>query len=41
MSPGVLHHLKKGSFSVRLTPTEWHAVALDECHEMRINKDAN
>ena len=36
----VLHHLRKGSFSVRLSPTEWHGIALDECHEMRINKDA-
>ena len=36
----ILHHLKKGSFSVRLSATEWHAVALDECHEMKINKDA-
>ena len=36
----VVHHLRKGSFSVRLSPTEWHGVALDECHEMRINKDA-
>ena len=36
----VLHHLRKGGFSVRLTSSEWHGVALDECHEMRINKDA-
>lgn len=36
----VLHHLRKGSFSVRLSPSEWHGVALDECHEMCINKDA-
>jgi hypothetical protein len=40
MPSGVLHHLQKGSFSVRLSPTEWHGVALDRCHEMRINKDA-
>ena len=40
MPSGVLHHLQKGSFSVRLSPTEWHGVALDKCHEMRINKDA-
>lgn len=33
----VPHHLQKGSFSVRLSPSEWH---LDECHEMCINKDA-
>lgn len=37
---GVLQHLKGGGFSVRLTPSEWHGVALDECHEMKINKDA-
>ena len=36
----VMHHLRKGSFSVHLSQTEWHGVALDQCHEMRINKDA-
>jgi len=36
----VLAHLQKGSFSVRFNPTEWHGVALDECHEMKINKHA-
>jgi len=36
----VLAHLQKGSFSVHFNPTEWHGVALDECHEMKINKDA-
>ena len=40
MPSSVLHHLRKGSFSVRLSPSEWHGVALDECHEMSINKDA-
>ena len=40
MPPNILHHLRKGSFSVRLSPTEFHGVALDECHEMKINKDA-
>ena len=29
MPPGILHHLKNGSFSVRLSPMEWDAVALD------------
>ena len=32
----IIRHLKNGGFSVRLTPSEWHAVALDECHEMKI-----
>ena len=36
----VLRHLQNGSFSVRFNSTEWHAVALDECHEMKINRDA-
>ena len=36
----VLAHLQKGGFSVRLSPSEWHSVALDECHEMKVNKDA-
>ena len=40
MPSSVLHHLRKGSFSVRLSPSEWHGVALDACHEMKINKDA-
>ncbi len=40
MPPRVLQHLQDGGFSVRLTSTEWHAVALDECHEMKVNKDA-
>ena len=39
MPPTVLHHLHKGSFSVRPSPTEWHGVGIDECHEMKINKD--
>ena len=36
----VRKHLQRGCFSVRLSPSEWHGVALDECHEMKINKDA-
>ena len=35
----LLAHLKKGAFAVRLSPSECKAVALDECHEMCINKD--
>ena len=39
--PDSVHkHLQQGSFSIRLSSTEWHGVALDECHEMKINKDA-
>ena len=40
MPQSVLQHLVQGGFSVRLSATEWHAVALDECHEMCINRDA-
>ena len=36
----VLHDLEDGCFGIRLSANEWHAVALDECHEMCINKDA-
>ena len=36
----ILEHLDAGGFSVHLTPSQWHAVALHECHEMKINKDA-
>ena len=36
----VLAHLQKGSFSIRFNTSEWHGVALDECHKMKINKDA-
>lgn len=40
ISECTLWHLENGGFSVRITPSEWHAVALDECHEMKIDKDA-
>ena len=40
MPSHILHHLQRGSFSVRLSKSEWHGVAIDECHEMCINKDA-
>ena len=36
----VLIHLQNGGFSARLTATKWHGVAIEECHEMQINKDA-
>ena len=36
----LLELLEKGGFSVRLTKNECHGVAFDECHEMKINKDA-
>ena len=37
----LLNHLEKGAFAVRLPELESHAVALDECHELCINKDCN
>ena len=40
MPNDVLQHLKAGGFGVRLSTNRWCAVALDECHEMKINKDA-
>ncbi len=40
MPSNVLHHLQKRSFSVCLSPTEWHGVALDECRGMKVNMDA-
>ena len=40
MPQSILQHLQAGEFSVSLSASEWHAAALDECHEMRINRDA-
>ena len=40
LPPCLVKHLQQGCFSVRLTASEWHGVGLDECHEMKINKDA-
>ena len=36
----ILEQLVNGGFSAWLSSSEWHAVALDECHETKINKDA-
>ena len=36
----ILSKLREGGFAMRLSSTDWHGVALDECHEMEINKDA-
>lgn len=36
----IKEHFEKGCFAIRLTESEWCGVALDECHEMCINKDA-
>ena len=40
MPATLLHDLEDGGFVVRQTETEMHGVGLDECHEMKINKDA-
>ena len=40
MPAEVLYELVNGGFTVRLCAIEMHRVALDECHEMKINKDA-
>ena len=36
----ILDDFVNGGFSARLSSSEWHAVAIDECHETKINKDA-
>ena len=36
----VLKHFEEGCFSVRLRAFEWNGIAIDECHEMKINKEA-
>lgn len=31
--------LQNGGFSISILGNEWHSVAIDECHEMLINRD--
>lgn len=38
--PGpIIAMFKQGAFAVSITGKPWHSVAIDECHEMLINKD--
>ena len=37
LPPSLQKHFEDGAFSARLSTTDWHVVAPDECHEMQIN----
>lgn len=32
-------HFRRGAFSIRLTQRDWCGIAIDECHETKINRD--
>ena len=39
MPKNILASLQNGGFAVSILGHSWHSVALDECHEMLINRD--